>query len=194
MSSLRTAKPMTCPPLPAESKRQWTEGHPKADSAQPNSPLPLIITRRNASTPSNLNFLFSTLRHTKRTPSIKRRPHDSSYAFISFCKSQSSLSVRTFPFSFLLLFYNFKSIPKSPKASGQPSNLRKKQSTSLAYPSPFRRWVAGRKGGHKQPAASRNLTAHSGPLNTFRLTSDKSLPFPPFRGKPRNLPRTVSPP
>lgn len=32
MSSLRTAKPMTCPPLPAESKRQWAEGHPKADS------------------------------------------------------------------------------------------------------------------------------------------------------------------
>lgn len=32
MNSLRIAKPMTCPPLPAESKRQWAEGHPKADS------------------------------------------------------------------------------------------------------------------------------------------------------------------
>ena len=37
--------------------------------------------------------------------------------------------------------------------------------------------MAGRKGGHKQPAASRNLTAHSGPLNTLHLTSDKSLPL-----------------
>ena len=87
------------------------------------------------------------------------------------------MPVWTFPFPFLLLFYNLKSIPKSPKASGQPSNLRKKQSTFLACPSPFRRWVAGRKGGHKQPAASRNLTTNSGPQNTLRLTSDKSLPL-----------------
>lgn len=34
--------------------------------------------------------------------------------------------------------------------------------------------MAGRKGGHKQPAASGNLTTHSGPLNTPLLTSDKS--------------------
>ena len=84
--------------------------------------------------------------------------------------------------------------PHSPKASGQPSNLRKKQSTSFCLPIPIQEVGSGPEGGHKQPAASRNLTAHSEPLNTPRLTSDKSLPFPPFRGKPRNLPRTISPP
>lgn len=154
MNSLRTAKPITCPLLPVGSKRKWAKGHSKADSRkriadsrQPNSSCRLIITRRNASTPSNLNFLFSTLRHTKRTPSIQRRPRDSSYAFISFCKSSSSLSVWTFPFLFLLLFYNLKSIPKSPKASGQPSNLRKKQSTSFCLPIPIQEAGGGPEGG-----------------------------------------------
>ncbi|WP_440249739.1 hypothetical protein, partial [Dialister succinatiphilus] len=100
-------------------------------------------------------FLFSTLRHTKRTPSIQRRPRDSSYAFISFCKSSSSLSVWTFPFLFLLLFYNLKSIPKSPKASGQPSNLRKKQSTSFCLPIPIQEAGGGPEGGaiSSQPQA-----------------------------------------
>lgn len=95
------------------------------------------------------------------------------------------MSVRTFPFPFLLLFYNLKSIPSphSPKASGQPSNLKKKQSTSFCLPIPIQEVGGGPEGGHKQPAASRNLTAHSGPLNTPRLTSDKSLPFPSFRAK-----------
>ena len=151
---------------------------------QPNSSCRLIITRRNASTPSNLNFLFSTLRRTKRTPSIQRRPRDSSYAFISFCKSSSSLSVWTFPFLFLLLFYNLKSIPKSPKASGQPSNLRKKQSTSFCLPIPIQEAGGGPEGGaiSSQPQAGIwQPIADRWTLSAWRLIS-----LSPFRHFERN--------
>ena len=82
--------------------------------------------------------------------------------------------------------------PQKQGAAFKPE--KQKQSTSFCLPIPIQEVGGGPEGSHKQPAASRNLTAHSEPLNTLRLPSDKSLPFPPFRGKPRNLPRTVSPP
>ena len=82
----------------------------------------------------------------------------------------------------------------TPQKQGAAFKPEKKAEHLSCLPIPIQEAGGGPEGGHKQPAASGNLTAHSGPLNTLRLTSDKSLPFPPLRGKPRNLPRTVSPP
>lgn len=101
-----------------------------------------------------------------------------------------------FPFHsyYFSIILNPFPVPTPQKPAGSLQTWEKKQSTSFCLPIPIQDVGGGPEGGHKQPAASRNLTAHSGPLNTLRLTSDKSLPFPPFRGKPRNLPRTISPP
>lgn len=85
-------------------------------------------------------------------------------------------------------------VPTPQKPAGSLQTWEKKAEHLSCLPIPIQDVGSGPEGGHKQPAASRNLTAHSGSLNTLRLTSDKSLPFPPFRGKPRNLPRTISPP
>lgn len=74
-------------------------------------------------------------------------------------------------------------VPTPQKPAGSLQTWEKKQSTSFCLPIPIQGVVGEPEGGHKQPAASGNLTAHSGPLNTLRLTSDKSLPFPSFRAK-----------
>ena len=199
MSSLRTAKPMTCPPLPAESKRQWTEGHPKADSRKRiahSRTLPSLWL-----SPVEMPLLLQTSIFFSQHYAIpKGRPLSKGALTIPtmllflFANRSLLCLYGHFPFHSYYFSIILNPFPSPQKPAGSLQTWEKSRAPLFAYPSPFRRWVAGRKGGHKQPAASRNLTAHSGPLNPLRLTSDKSLPFPPFRGKPRNLPRTVSPP
>ena len=199
MSSLRIAKPMTCPPLPAESKRQWAEGHPKADSRKritDSRTLPAVWL-----SPVEMPLLLQTSIFFSQHYAIPKGRLLSKGALaipamllFLFANRRLLCLYGHFPFYSYYFSIILNPFPSPQKPAGSLQTWEKSRAPLFACPSPFRRWVAGRKGGHKQPAASRNLTAHSGPQNTLRLTSDKSLPFPPFRGKPRNLPRTISPP
>lgn len=199
MNSLRTAKPMSCPLLPAESKRKWAKGHSKANSRKRiagSRTLPAVWL-----SPVEMPLLLQTSIFFSQHYAIPKGRLLSKGALaipamLLFLFANPSLLCLYGHFPFHSYFFSIilNPFPSPQKPAGNLQTWEKSRAPLFACPSPFRRWVAGRKGGHKQPAASRNLTAHSEPLNPLRLTSDKSLPFPPFRGKPRNLPRTVSPP
>lgn len=199
MSSLRIEKPMTCPPLPAENKRQWAEGHPKTDSRKRiahGRTLPAVWL-----SPVEMPLLLQTSMFFSQHYAIPKGRLLSKGALaipamLLFLFANRSLLCLYGHFPFYSYYFSIilNPFPSPQKPAGSLQTWEKSRALLFACPIPIQEVGGGPEGGHKQPAASRNLTAHSGPLNTLRLTSDKSLPFPPFRGKPRNLPRTISPP
>lgn len=189
MSSLRIAKPMTCPPLPAESKRQWAEGHPKADSRKRiagNRTLPAVWL-----SPVEMPLLLQTSIFFSQHYAIPkgRLPSKGALAIpamLLFLFANRSLLCLYGHFPFYSYYFsiilNPFPVPTPQKPAGSLQTWEKSRAPLFACPSPFRRWVAGRKGaissqpqaGIWQPIADRRT------LSAWRLIS--LSPFRHFEG------------
>lgn len=152
MSSLRIAMPMTCPPLPAESKRQWAEGHPKADSRKRiahSRTLPALWL-----SPIEMPLLLQISMFFPQHYAIPKGRLLSKGALaipamLLFLFANRSLLCLYghFPFHSYYFSIILNPFPSPQKPAGSLQTWEKSRAPLFACPSPFRRWVAGRKGG-----------------------------------------------
>lgn len=188
MNSLRTAKPMSCPLLPVGSKRKWAKGHSKANSRKRiagSRTLPAVWL-----SPVEMPLLLQTSIFFSQHYAIPKGRLLSKGALaipamLLFLFANRSLLCLYGHFPFYSYYFSIilNPFPSPQKPAGSLQTWEKSRAPLFACPSPFRRWVAGRKGAiSSQPQAGIwQPIADRWTLSAWRLIS-----LSPFRHFERN--------